>query len=403
VEAGSPVRTPTPRHRFQLDNHLGSAAREVDEDGALITFEEFHSFGTTAWWAASGTTEVSAKRYRYTGQERDEETGLNRHGVRAYSPWLGRWERPDPIGLKDGINRYAYCRSNPIDRSDPTGLFDPTGMRADDLAARTTVPLTSTRPAAPPGGYQPVGPVAVPGGEAVPPSIFTWEFWEQHWSPQVYGVVKGDLLHTYIPNGDGSTTVIKSLASDPGTIIPELNVYGPGGEPLVLAGVSTKSVPRKASRSSDSEDLVEVLETRTKEQFEEDEDEEQYLFRGINDDDVLTLLAGEGVRSRGDDTSVEAMLAHIQQQDSEDSGFISTTDRLSVALDQYGGLGGYRHLSFRAGGRRRSDLGASGHRCDGLCSWGSRGSRTDTGRGRVLGGVRGSARDYHLLHPTNLQ
>jgi RHS repeat-associated protein len=61
------------------------------------------------------------KRYRYTGMERDEETGLSYHNARYYIPWLGRWLNPDPIGIGDGVNVYAYCGNNPTTYSDTSG------------------------------------------------------------------------------------------------------------------------------------------------------------------------------------------------------------------------------------------------------------------------------------------
>jgi RHS repeat-associated protein len=67
------------------------------------------------------------KRYRYTGMERDDETGLNYHNARYYIPWLGRWLNPDPIGIGDGVNVYAYCGNNPINYTDSGGMGkDPT-------------------------------------------------------------------------------------------------------------------------------------------------------------------------------------------------------------------------------------------------------------------------------------
>src|SRR5687767_13599144 len=65
------------------------------------SYEEYHPYGSPAWWAQDATAEVSLKRYRYTGMERDEETGLQAHGVRMYAPWLGRWTSADPTGLGD--------------------------------------------------------------------------------------------------------------------------------------------------------------------------------------------------------------------------------------------------------------------------------------------------------------
>ncbi|MEQ1503073.1 MAG: SpvB/TcaC N-terminal domain-containing protein [Myxococcota bacterium] len=124
VTGGAAMGSPTPRQRFQLGDHLGTATLEVDEVGAVISYEEYHPFGTTAWYAETAGIQVSAKRYRYTGMEKDEETGLHYHDARFYMPWLGRWEQPDPIGLKGGINRFAYCRGNPVGRSDSTGTND---------------------------------------------------------------------------------------------------------------------------------------------------------------------------------------------------------------------------------------------------------------------------------------
>ncbi|WP_438017764.1 SpvB/TcaC N-terminal domain-containing protein [Sorangium sp. So ce315] len=114
----------TPRVRYQLDNHLGSASLEVDGAGLVIGYEEYHPFGTTAYWSASSAVEVSQRRYRYTGKEKDEETGLYYHGARHYAPWLGRWTSADPGGMVDGVDLFVYCRNR------PTSLIDPDGRQS---------------------------------------------------------------------------------------------------------------------------------------------------------------------------------------------------------------------------------------------------------------------------------
>lgn len=108
--------------RYQLHNHLGSAALELDgsPDAKLISYEEYHPFGTTAYQARNAAIKSAAKRYRYTGMERDEETGLGHHGARYYLSWLGRWLSSDPIGIKGGMNLYAYSQS-PLTETDTTG------------------------------------------------------------------------------------------------------------------------------------------------------------------------------------------------------------------------------------------------------------------------------------------
>ncbi|NJL73234.1 MAG: hypothetical protein HC888_17690 [Candidatus Competibacteraceae bacterium] len=81
----APVQNATPVWRYQLSNHLGSAATEVTQDGSIISYEEYHPYGTSAYRAVDASIDVSAKRYRYTGMERDEETGLAYHSARYYA------------------------------------------------------------------------------------------------------------------------------------------------------------------------------------------------------------------------------------------------------------------------------------------------------------------------------
>ena len=121
IELGSPITTPVDHLRYQYANHLGTAALELDATAAVISYEEFHPFGTTSYAAKNSLIDVSAKRYRYIGKERDEETGLYHLGARYYASWLGRWTAADPIGLGDGVNRYAYARSNPVRYRDTRG------------------------------------------------------------------------------------------------------------------------------------------------------------------------------------------------------------------------------------------------------------------------------------------
>ncbi|MFD2175321.1 SpvB/TcaC N-terminal domain-containing protein [Rhodobacter lacus] len=122
-EAGADLAQPRLLERFQIGNHLGSAALELDGAGAVISYEEYHPFGTTAFQAGRSQAEVAAKTYRYIGAERDEESGLYHMGARYYAPWLGRFTAPDPAGHQGSANAYSYTENNPVNAADPTGLW----------------------------------------------------------------------------------------------------------------------------------------------------------------------------------------------------------------------------------------------------------------------------------------
>jgi RHS repeat-associated protein len=131
IETRTLPTTPDPNDpiqliRYQNGNHLGSASLELDSEAKIISYEEYYPYGSTSYQAVRsnslGSIEVSTKRYRYTGKERDEETGLYYHGARYYASWLGRWNSCDPIGVEDSINLFEFTNSNPINFVDPSGM-----------------------------------------------------------------------------------------------------------------------------------------------------------------------------------------------------------------------------------------------------------------------------------------
>ena len=110
--------------RYQLGNHLGSACLEVDDQARVLSYEEYTPYGSTAYQAVRSQIQAP-KRYRFTGMERDEESGLSYHSARYYAPWLGRWTSADPEELVDGPNLYRYSRSSPVVYMDPNGNDPP--------------------------------------------------------------------------------------------------------------------------------------------------------------------------------------------------------------------------------------------------------------------------------------
>ena len=64
----------------------------------------------------------------YTDQELDSETGLYNYDTRLYDPVIGRFISPDSV-VPDwydpqSLNRYSYCRNNPLRYTDPSGHYD---------------------------------------------------------------------------------------------------------------------------------------------------------------------------------------------------------------------------------------------------------------------------------------
>jgi len=128
------VRKPTDKPyelRYQLGNHLGSVALELDENAEILSYEEYLPYGGTAFIASSDQEQAASKEYRYSDKERDDHSGLCYYGARYYAPWMGRWLNPDPAGTVDGLNLYAFVNGSPITVIDVDGR---NGEKANEVS-----------------------------------------------------------------------------------------------------------------------------------------------------------------------------------------------------------------------------------------------------------------------------
>lgn len=129
-----------PSVRYEFGDHLGSAAVTVDDTGAWINREEYFPYGETSFGG------FARKRYRFTGKERDEESGLAYHGARYYAPWLVRWLSCDPIDTIQGYRSYCYCDCRPLVAIDPDGKLAFLAVIGLAIIVSLSLPNTANAP-----------------------------------------------------------------------------------------------------------------------------------------------------------------------------------------------------------------------------------------------------------------
>ncbi|CAN5117075.1 RHS repeat-associated core domain-containing protein [soil metagenome] len=101
-----------------LTDQRGAPTRAIDAARRLRWSADYKPFG-----AADVTGDLRLD-LRLPGQVFDRETGLHHHLHRDYDPAAGRFITSDPVGARGGVNGYAYVRNDPINKTDPTGLFE---------------------------------------------------------------------------------------------------------------------------------------------------------------------------------------------------------------------------------------------------------------------------------------
>ena len=69
------------------------------------------------------TSPAAELNLRFPGQYADDEAGVFYNYFRNYRPGQGRYDQGDPIGMGGGLNRFGYVGGNPINYTDPLGLW----------------------------------------------------------------------------------------------------------------------------------------------------------------------------------------------------------------------------------------------------------------------------------------
>ncbi len=107
---------------FYHADGLGSTRFLTDSLGNVTDSYVYDAYGNTI--SSSGTT---VNNYLYTGEQFDKNLGEYYLRARYYNPSQGRFTGRDPFeGMLDvplSLNKYGYVHGNPINNTDPTGMF----------------------------------------------------------------------------------------------------------------------------------------------------------------------------------------------------------------------------------------------------------------------------------------
>jgi RHS repeat-associated protein len=107
---------------YFFSDHLGSSRIVTDSTGAVKEDSDFYPFG-----GERVVLDGLNNNYKFTGKERDPESGLDNFVARYNSSNIGRFMSPDPLGGRivdpQTLNKYSYVRNNPLNLIDPTGMY----------------------------------------------------------------------------------------------------------------------------------------------------------------------------------------------------------------------------------------------------------------------------------------
>ena len=100
-------------------DHIAAIGTKASEGGLPIQYIRYTPYGELI---ANQQMIGYDKRYKFTGKERDAETGYDYFGARFYDHCKGFWYSVDPLTDKyPGNTPYLYCGGNPIMLVDPDG------------------------------------------------------------------------------------------------------------------------------------------------------------------------------------------------------------------------------------------------------------------------------------------
>lgn len=192
---------------YFFSDHLGSARVVTNASGTIVEESDFYPFG-----GERVITDSLDNNYKFTGKERDLESGLDYFLARHYGSNFGRFLQADPLfgspGRPQSLNRYAYSLNNPL------RFIDPTGMKEEESEPTVLCANSSTLECAPPPEQK--------DRENTEADLGTGDFLVQELLG-VWDVTGGAVIGTVTQfatgqAAEGFNLTVSTLAEDPGAI-----------------------------------------------------------------------------------------------------------------------------------------------------------------------------------------
>jgi RHS repeat-associated protein len=107
---------------FYHSDHLGSSAFITDVNGEVLQHLQYLPFGET--YIDQRHSSPYQTPYKFSGKEKDEESGYSYFGARYYDADLSVWLSVDPMaGKYPSLSPYLYVGNNPVIYIDPNGKY----------------------------------------------------------------------------------------------------------------------------------------------------------------------------------------------------------------------------------------------------------------------------------------
>ena len=237
---------------YYVDDHLGTTQMELVKGGWPVWQGQFTPFGQEVgvpYSIGPQRSDGTSMHFKFTGKERDQESGLDYFGARYYSSVIGRFSSPDwaskpeavPYSSLDNpqsLNLYTYVLNNPLSKADPDGHCPICVEVFEDLANSPAGEEIGARAAA---GWAAAGTALGAAGGYI--------------SSKLSGINLGDVSQAYANGAGGSASwapmsIMQNGPAPSGTSGPNASPAGQTGSPSGPEG-PYNNTPENKQRMTD--------------------------------------------------------------------------------------------------------------------------------------------------------